>query len=164
MPEAIFPISTFSTFATMTISVWGLVTEKTACMETGKETYYKQDKSKVKWVVWQRNFLAPAGENTATAPSPGWGDSHLASSQQESTSHSPELRPPYLGPPSCWRSLRASDAPLHGSGPHGSLQKPFSLLVHRKEPAIQRRVRSKQKAKLFLSLCALTVPDLISDD
>ena len=33
VPQAIFPISTFSNLATITMSVWGLVTEKMACME-----------------------------------------------------------------------------------------------------------------------------------
>lgn len=34
VPQAIFPISTFSTLATITMSVWGLVTEKMAYVES----------------------------------------------------------------------------------------------------------------------------------
>lgn len=38
VPQVMFPISTFSTRATITMSVWGLVTEKMACRENGGES------------------------------------------------------------------------------------------------------------------------------
>lgn len=92
-------------------------------------------------LTWS-NVLVPVWESKASAPGPGWGNSHQASSQQENTSHFPDLQPPYPEPPSRYLGLRASDALPRGWGQRGSLQIPSSLLVYPVEPAKRRRVQS----------------------
>lgn len=156
-----FPISTFSTLATITMSVWGLVTEKMACMDKIiLESFCMWSAKRWKeslwliciWTTYCRSYmLVPVWESKAIAPDLSWGNSLLASSQQESKGHFPDLQLQSLDNQSHYCSLQASDVLPRGWGLRGNLQIPFSLLVHPAERATQRRVRSSgvDSAKSF---------------
>lgn len=93
-------------------------------------------------IYWRSNILVPVWENITSDPCPGWGNSLLASSQQESTGRSPELLRQSLDILYRYQTRWASDELPHGWGPRESLPTPFFLHVHPAEPVTRRTVQS----------------------
>lgn len=141
------------------MSVWGLVTEKMACMRSialvtlnVKHRVWARNMSPVtdvhlqstclQYAYRRSNILVPVWENITSDPCPGWGNSLLASSRQESTGRSPELLHQALDILSRYQTRWASDELSHGWGPRESPPTPFVLHVHPAEPVTRRTVQS----------------------
>lgn len=142
------------------MSVCGLVTEKMAYVDRILIRWLNMWRAKrwkeslqvicIQTTYYRKDMLVPVWKSKAIAPDLGWGNSLLASSQQESRGHFPDHQLQFPGNLSHYCSLQASDALPRGWDLRGNLQIPFSLLVCPAERATRRRVQSSAR-KLFLA-------------